>query len=178
MLPDQNRAVFIRTGSVIPLWFFIWMDFFMFYPCGFYLGCGFSKVPADAFIRMVFHMLPLWFLGCDSTISYPCGFYSACVFSMVPGDVFLRVRFLELFAFIQPMFFRKFLVMFLFHQCAQSSSIEYCFAALLYKKEKLPYTLQSVANKEKKIHLILQMKLMFCYLYGLQRMPFYIKEGL
>ena len=76
------------------------------------------------------------------------------------------------------MFFRKFLVMFLFHQCAQSSSKEYCFAALLYKKEKLQYTLQSVANKEKKIHLILQMKLMFCYLYGLQRMPFYIKEGL
>ena len=70
--------------------------FFIFYPCGFYLGCGFSKVPADAFIRMVFHMLPLWFLGCDSTISYPCGFYSACVFSILPGDVFIRVGFLDL----------------------------------------------------------------------------------
>ena len=79
-----------------PCGFLIWMDFFIFYPCGFYLGCGFSKVPADAFIRMVFHMLPLWFLGCDSTISYPCGFYSACVFSMVPGCVFIRVRFLDL----------------------------------------------------------------------------------
>ena len=79
-----------------PCGFLIWMDFFIFYPCGFYLGCGFSKVPADAFIRMVFHMLPLWFLGCGTTISYPCGFYSACVFSILPGDVFIRVFFLDL----------------------------------------------------------------------------------
>ena len=109
-----------------PCGFLIWMDFFIFYPCGFYLGCGFSKVPADAFIRMVFHMLPLWFLGCDSTISYPCGFYSACVFSILPGDVFIRVGFLDLSpsGFYSACVFRKFPVMFLFRPCAQSSSIE------------------------------------------------------
>ena len=94
----QIRTARSLLGLVVsyPCGFLIWMDFFIFYPCGFYLGCGFSKVPADAFIRMVFHMLPLWFLGCDSTISYPCGFYSACVFSILPGDVFIRVGFLDL----------------------------------------------------------------------------------
>ena len=124
----QIRTARSLLGLVVsyPCGFLIWMDFFIFYPCGFYLGCGFSKVPADAFIRMVFHMLPLWFLGCDSTISYPCGFYSACVFSILPGDVFIRLGFLDLSpsGFYSACVFRKFPVMFLFRPCAQSSSIE------------------------------------------------------
>ena len=80
-LPDRDPRGFIRTGGSIPLWFFDSDDFFfIFGPCGFYLDCGFSKVPGDVFIRKIFHLLPLWFFRYHSSTSNPCGFYSACGF--------------------------------------------------------------------------------------------------
>ena len=73
-----------------PRGFLIRMIFFIFGPCGFYLDCGFSKVPGDVFIRKIFHLLPLWFFRYHSSTSNPCGFYSACGFQKVTGEVFIR----------------------------------------------------------------------------------------
>ena len=57
-LPDRDPRGFIRTGgSIPPCFLFEWL--FSFFPCGFYLHCGFSKVPGDVFIRKIFHLLPL-----------------------------------------------------------------------------------------------------------------------
>ena len=60
-LPDRDPRGFIRTGGSIPPWFFDSDDFFISYfsfhffgPCGFYLDCGFSKVPGDVSIRKIF----------------------------------------------------------------------------------------------------------------------------
>ena len=47
------------------------------YPRGYYWGCGFLKVPGDAFIRRRFF------------IYYPCGFYLGYGFTKIPGDVFI-----------------------------------------------------------------------------------------
>ena len=47
------------------------------YPRGYYSGCGFLKVPGDAFIRRRFF------------IYYPCGFYLGYGFTKIPGDVFI-----------------------------------------------------------------------------------------
>ena len=66
------------------------MIFFIFGPCGFYLDCGFSKVPGDVFIRKIFHFLPLWFFRYHSTTSNPCGFYSDRGFAKVTGGAFIR----------------------------------------------------------------------------------------
>ena len=74
---------FIRTGVSIPPWFFIQMIFFfIFGPCGFYLDCGFSKVPGDVFIRKIFPY-------------YPCGFSDIIVVHLAPVG------------FIQPVVFKK-----------------------------------------------------------------------
>ena len=54
------------------------MDIFLFlYLRGFYWGCGFLKVPGDAFIQRRFF------------IYYPCGFYLGYGFTKIPGDVFI-----------------------------------------------------------------------------------------
>ena len=73
-LPDRDPRGFIRTGGSIPPWFFDSDDLFFFFgPCGFYLDCGFSKVPGDNFIRKIFPYYP-------GSTSSPSGFYSACGF--------------------------------------------------------------------------------------------------
>ena len=82
-LPDRDPRGFIRTGGSIPPWFFIQMIFFfIFGPCGFYLDCGFSKVPGDVFIRKIFPY-------------YPCGFSDIIVVHLAPVG------------FIQPVVFKK-----------------------------------------------------------------------
>ena len=47
------------------------------YPRGYYSGCGFLKVPGDAFIWRRFF------------IYYPCGYYLGYGFTKIPGDVFI-----------------------------------------------------------------------------------------
>ena len=54
MLPDQNRAVFIRTGSSLPLWFFDLDGFSYFLSLWFLFGWIFLEVPGTAFIWMSF----------------------------------------------------------------------------------------------------------------------------
>ena len=90
MLRCQIRTARFLLGLVVlyPPWFFELDGFFIFYPCGFYSGCGFSKVPGDASIRRVFHIIPCGFLG---------------IIVLHPTPV----------VFIQPAVFQKCLVMFL-----------------------------------------------------------------
>ena len=78
-LPDRDPRGFIRTGGSIPPCFLIQM---IFGPCGFYLDCGFSKVPGDVFIRKIFPY-------------YPCGFSDIIVVHLAPVG------------FIQPVVFKK-----------------------------------------------------------------------
>ena len=81
-LPDRDPRGFIRTGGSIPPWFFDSDIFFIFGPCGFYLDCGFSKVPGDVFIQKIFSY-------------YPCGFSDIIVVHLDPVG------------FIQPVVFKK-----------------------------------------------------------------------
>ena len=82
-LPDRDPRGFIRTGGSIPPCLFDSDDFFfIFGPCGFYLDCGFSKVPGDVFIRKIFPY-------------YPCGFSDIIVVHLAPVG------------FIQPVVFKK-----------------------------------------------------------------------
>ena len=76
-LPDRDPRGFIRTVFFIQMIFF-----FIFGPCGFYLDCGFSKVPGDVFIRKIFPY-------------YPCGFSDIIVVHLAPVG------------FIQPVVFKK-----------------------------------------------------------------------
>ena len=103
------------------------MAFFIFAPCGFYLDCGFSKVPGDVFIRKIFHFLPLWFFRYHSTTSNPCGFYSDRGFAKVTGGAFIRG---EVFisppvGFIQTVVFTTLPATFLFRPLLQSGREEY-----------------------------------------------------
>ena len=56
-MPDD--APIRRAFHIFPLWLFRYHSITS-YPCGFYSGCGFSKVPGDVFIRMIFHLPPSW----------------------------------------------------------------------------------------------------------------------
>ena len=80
----QIRTARSLLGLVVsyPHGFLIWMDFFIFYPSGFYSGSGFSKVPGDVFIRKI----------CPY---YPCGFSDIIVVHLAPVG------------FIQPVVFKK-----------------------------------------------------------------------
>ena len=70
-------AAFIRKVLHIqPLWF-LGYDSTISYPRGYYSGCGFLKVPGDAFIWRRFF------------IYYPCGYYLGYGFTKIPGDVFI-----------------------------------------------------------------------------------------
>ena len=68
-------------GFIWPVVFYSDDFFFIFGPCGFYLDCGFSKVPGDVFIRKIFPY-------------YPCGFSDIIVHLAPVG-------------FIQPVVFKK-----------------------------------------------------------------------
>ena len=131
MVPDQNRAVFIRTSGQIPLCWFLWTMFFSFCtlwflfrrcfslrsPCGFYSDLVFSNcyVKDATVISDLRLVIPLWFLsGPHFSGSVPWGFYKEWGFYFLP-----------LVVFIQAVVLQNLPMMFLFCPCAQSGTIEY-----------------------------------------------------
>ena len=131
MVPDKNRAVFIRTSGGIPPCSFLWTMFFSFCtlwflsrpcfslqsPCGFYSDRVFSKcyIKSATVISTLRLFIPLWFLsGPRFSGSVLCGFYKEWGFYFLPPVVF-----------IQAMVLQSLPMTFLFCPCAQSSTIEY-----------------------------------------------------
>ena len=79
----ETPGVLLALVVAYPRGFLIQMIFFfIFGPCGFYLDCGFSKVPGDVFIRKIFPY-------------YPCGSSDIIVVHLAPVG------------FIQPVVLKK-----------------------------------------------------------------------
>ena len=83
-----------------PCGFFIWMDFFIFYPCGSYLDGFLQKWPTPAVIIRALKCLVMLLSGWDFLCLTPDVIILAVVLQMIP-------------------------VLLLFRPCAQSSSVEY-----------------------------------------------------
>ena len=110
MVPDKNRAVFIRTSGGIPPCLFLWTMFFSFCtlwflfrprfslqtPCGFYSDCVFSKcyIKSATVISTLRLVIPLWFLsGPRFSGSVPWGFYKEWGFNFLPPWFLFRLWF-------------------------------------------------------------------------------------
>ena len=94
MVPDKNRAVFIRTsGSIPPVLIFVDHVFLFLHPVIFIHTMFFTSISLWFLFRLHYFKMLHKNCYCNKSFKagpYPCGFNLDSVFHIVSHDVFIR----------------------------------------------------------------------------------------